>query len=804
MMKKLLLNYLFCLCTLAAWAQNGTLSGTVRDDKGEPLPFTTISTPVGASTKGVQTDFDGLYTIELPAGSYQIKFSYVGLQDQTISQTISAGGTHTLDVALKANNAVLDVVVVTGSKFEKRASEEVNSIAVIKADLVSNQNATSIERSLEKVPGVDIIDGQANIRGGSGYSYGAGSRVMLLMDDMPVLNADSGYPDWDFLPVENLDQVEIIKGASSALYGSSALNGIINLRTAYPKSTPQTKVSLFGVLYGLPRDNRINDTIQKAWWKENGEAPPYEAGLSFGHSQKFGHFDLVMGGYFFDSKSWRATQYSRRGRINFNTRYRMPNVPGLSFGVNLNTQLQGSGSFLIANGANEQIYRLWTALDTLKNKGFALTVDPFVEYFQASTGLKLKLQGRYYKNDNRNNTNQSTLTDYYYGELQAQKRFEDINLIVTGGVVTNRAISNAELYSPDPNNPVTHRASNIAGYLQVDKKFFNKLNVSLGGRYERNEIDGDAEAKPVFRAGLNYEVAKATFLRASFGQGYRFPTIAEKFVVTSLGNVNLGGFGFPVGIYPNSNLKSETGWSAELGIKQGFKISDWMGFVDLSGFINEYQDMMEFTFGVADGLGTFPILVQACPGLFPLEKSPVDLPTGAIAGFQSINIGNTRIVGSEINVAGQGKLFGNPTTVLVGYTFINPKFKTWDSLQNKLSSADVNVLKYRFRHTVKGDLETTLGKFTIGTTLQYYSFMEAIDEAFNCFLPGVQEWRSTHDSGDFILDLRAGYQITPSFNVGFLCKNVFNREYALRPALVDAPRNYTLRLTYNFQGKDKR
>jgi len=70
-------------------------------------------------------------------------------------------------------------------------------------------------------------------QGGSGYSYGAGSRVLVLVDDLPLLSPDAGDVKWDYLPVENISQVEIIKGASSVLYGSSALNGIINVRTAY-------------------------------------------------------------------------------------------------------------------------------------------------------------------------------------------------------------------------------------------------------------------------------------------------------------------------------------------------------------------------------------------------------------------------------------------------------------------------------------------------------------------------------------------------------------------------------------------
>ena len=81
------------------------------------------------------------------------------------------------------------------------------------------------------------LDGQANIRGGSGWSYGAGTRVLVMVDDMPLISGDAGQVQWNLIATENVNQVEIIKGASSALYGSSALNGIINIRTDYTKKS---------------------------------------------------------------------------------------------------------------------------------------------------------------------------------------------------------------------------------------------------------------------------------------------------------------------------------------------------------------------------------------------------------------------------------------------------------------------------------------------------------------------------------------------------------------------------------------
>ena len=850
-MKKLYFPQLFTLAILlfvsaAVLAQDATLSGTVRDKKnGEPLPIVSVSVQVGEQRRGAETDFDGLYTVKVPAGTHTVTFSLVGYEVVKETVTVSAGETKTVDVSLGESSNLLETVVVTGTKFEQKLGEQTVSLEVIKSNLADRVNNTAIDQTIEKVPGVTVIDGQANIRGGSGFSYGAGSRVMLLMDDLPILTADAGFPRWSFLPVENMEQIEIIKGASSALYGSSALNGIINMRTAYPKSEPVTKFSMFSGIYQNPRNNNyyvydkttkaVKDTLQKAWW---GNEQPHEEGFSFAHRQKFGQLDFVTGGYFFNQKSWRESEFDRRGRINLNFRYRFKNAPGLSAGINTNFQKTKSGPFLIWNdlnnlaendsvvgGVDKGAYQLWDATPAIENRSITYSIDPFVEYFNANNNTRHKLLSRYYKNDNKTNTNQSTDSDLMYGEYQFQKRFDNAKLVLTTGVAGTYGKTDSDLFgytvSDGDTSNIIRTASNIGVYLQADKKFFNKLNVSLGLRYESNSINSgidsletSTEAKPVVRIGVNYEAAKYTFIRASFGQGYRFPTIAEKFVRTDLGTVSYPltptlSANIPVGIFPNNNLTSETGWSAELGIKQGVQIGEWRGFVDVAGFINRYNNMMEFTFGAGSDLeAVLGIVWPEVKDLYNQGIRPTQITKGL--GFQSVNIGNTNIVGIDLSFVGQGKIGTIPVNILTGYTYIDPKFQSFDQKEKVLSSISYdengdynealakNVLKYRFRHVAKVDVEATIKKVALGFSLQYNSNMEAIDEAFNKFLPGVADFRAANNKGAAIMSARLTYEMAKNASLGFIVDNLTNVEYATRPAIMDAPRSFTIRLNYNF------
>ncbi|MBK9456357.1 MAG: TonB-dependent receptor [Bacteroidetes bacterium] len=656
MKNSLFVLFVAFICQLGS-SQTAIFSGIITDaNTKEPLIGATVFLN---NQTGTATDIDGSFKIVTTPGDYTFTASYVGYDKQSASITLTERASLVLDIALKPVDGILNTIVVTGSKFEKKLGEETVTIDVIKSDLIQHTNDVKLDQTIQRIPGVSVIDGQANIRGGSGYSYGAGSRVLLLMDDLPILTGDAGFPTWDFIPMENIQQVEIIKGAASALYGSSALNGIINVRTAYPTSEPVTKLSFFSGVYNSPAD-----TAQK-WWADDF---PFFSGANFAHRQKFGKFDLVTGAYVYTQDSYLKEIYQRRGRYNINTRYRINN--NLAVGLNVNAQVNRSSSFFFWDGIDSGLY-VAAPGTTAFNQGFKITVDPFLNWYDEH-GNRHKILSRYYGNHNKTiTTEQSNFNDLFYGEYQYQKHLDKYALVISSGVLASYAMVSAELYGDS-----TYNTSNEAVYLQLDKKWFDKLNVSGGVRYEFNQIAGLKESRPVFRLGANYQVANYTFIRASWGQGYRFPTIAEKYISTSVTGLS---------IYPNPDLTSETGWSGELGVKQGVKISNWQGMIDVSGFISEYDNMMEFTFGY------YP---------FP--------------GFMSLNIGDTRIMGGEISFIGEGKIGTVPTTLIAGYTYIDPKFKDFDSIQNALSSADYNVLKYRFRHTVKFDVESTIKNFVLG------------------------------------------------------------------------------------------
>jgi iron complex outermembrane receptor protein len=749
--KKALFLAIFLLLALSIFAQKATLQGSVIDDRdGAPLFPATIK--VGET--GTITDFDGKFEISIAAGVIKVEVSYVGYETITQEINIANGEIKEIEFSLKEAVNLLQTATVTSGKYEKPLAETTVSLEVIKSDLLESTNARSLDQTLEKLPGVNLVGSQANIRGGSGFSYGAGSRVLLLVNDLPALQSDAGTSNWGDLPVESIEQVEVIKGAASALYGSAAMNGLINVRTSYARSEPETKLSLFGGIYDAPKDKT------KKWWTDTR----YEAGLLFSHKQKFNKLDLVLGGRYYNQKDPREHSDEEQGRLSLGLRYRL--TDRLSVGFNSTYNKQDNQSYFYWLDANEGNYRAHpTTLSASQPTRFY--IDPFISFY-TKNGDHHKFNSRYFSIDNNSTTGTENFSDLYYGSYQFQKKVEPLDLVITAGVVAARTNVTAPLYSD-----TSYALTNNAAYLQIEKKLFDRVNLSAGIRYEYNKIQGPeqignftipggktTDSRPVMRFGANYQAGDNTFFRASWGQGFRFPTIAEKFITTDLG-------GTPIS--PNPELTSETGWSSEIGFKQGFKISNWNGFFDFASFWMEYQDMIEFVY------------------------------TGFTTGFQANNIGNTVIKGIDASIQGQGQLFGINTNIIAGYTYIDPKFKVFTENDLLRSSADFNVLKYRFRHTVKVDIESKFDKFNIGIALFRNSHIEAIDAIFESLVvPGLKDYRTENNNGFYVFNARLGYQVNEHLKLGFLVNNLTNVEFTKRPGLLEPTRLWSMRIDYKF------
>lgn len=699
------------------------------------------------------TDIDGLvtFTADFPI---QIKVEYVSYE--TLVFTWSDQSQNTITIKLKTSRTLLDMVTVTGSKFERNLSESTISLDILQPDIVRSTNVSKSSDVLNKVPGVQILDGQANIRGGSGYSYGAGSRVMLLVNEIPFLQVDAGFPNWNDIPIEALGQVEIVKGAASSLYGSAALNGIVNFRTAYTTAEPETRVMASYTQYLEPEDPF------KKWWTDTR----YQAMASVLHKRKFKKLDLIASGFFNQLRGYLQNTDETRGRIFASMRYRFHERLFLDLAINSNVS-KSSAFFLWKDSGSGAMKALpFTVTNRNSDRHY---IDPALTYIDKKNN-KHKLLWRINFTNNTNDTNQSNKSVNNYGEYQFQNHNKKWDLVSTAGLVGIHNKTDSEILGD-----TTFTGFSWAAFLQVEKKFFDRLFTSAGIRYENVsqfsperfmniEIpDGKAnDDRWISRFGVNYEIGDYTFLRTSWGQGYRFPTLTERFVTTTFGAFS---------IFSNPLLQPETGWTFEIGIKQGVP-GFLKGFVDVSFFHSEYQNMIEFTF--------------------------VPPPT---LGFQPQNIGDIRIRGVEASYMGQAKIGNIDMNSIIGYTYLDPVYKDFDTredIRNSVST-EQNVLKYRSKHLVKVDVEAKYKNIRWGVSFQRASHVINIDRAFEKVPPidadafGIGSYRSVYNNGYYLLDSRISYTFKNKLQLTLLANNILNDEYSLRPALVEAPRNVGIR-----------
>lgn len=772
-----------------------TISGTVLEQGSNEV---LIGVNIISNNQGTSTDINGKYIFQLSPGLHTITYKYIGYENQIKEINVTSESNLIINIELKSSSEKLSTVVVSAGKFNQRIEETTISMEVIKPSLIENKNTTNIKSAMEQIPGLNITDGQANIRGGSGWSYGTGTRVLVLVDDMPLISGDAGQVQWNLIATENINQVEVIKGAASALYGSSALNGVVNIRTSYPKQSeidknPKpgfTKLNMNFGLIDFARRDELN-------W--NGEKRRAFKGLEFLQSYKMPKLDLSIGGNLFLDDGYRQGEKTNRKRFNLNSLYKSEKIKGLSYGLNANFLFQNTASVIIWDSYDRAYIPLNGELTN--TNGDTYNVDPYATFIIGNNRHTLRTRFLKVINDNStigdtiNNVNRSKS---YYSDYQWQKDLEKINLSFTMGTTNEIIFANSKIFQG------SNSRRNHALYTQFDKKI-GKLNISSGARFEyfslnsevKHVINGDsinnfAIGRPVFRAGINYELSPSTFLRSSWGQGYRFPSMAELFVTTNASGIE---------IYANPELKPERGWSSEIAIKQKLKIHKWNGFIDVAAFVMKYNDMMEFTFGQ--------------------WGDPITMPLYGL-GFKSVNIGETQISGLELSFNGQGKINNDLKINLIGgYTYMNPVALEPDKVYTESigqlvingetigpeltynnSSSDPSILKYRYQHIAKIDLEFLYQDFLFGTSLRYNDFMRNIDKIFTDewinqeLIPGINEAREKYRNGDFIIDLRVGYNIDKNSKVSLIINNLLNEEYMSRPADMRPPRTIACQLSF--------
>ena len=672
MKKNIILLITFLLIFSNIQAQSsiyGSLNGTIIDaDTKEPLPGANII--VMGTMLGTISDLKGNFSVrKIPPGKYNIKATMMGYKSIVIEVQINSQAKATVNFNLKETVIETPTLVVTAGKKAQSFQDVPNSISLVTAREIERKNRTFLNEILEYTPGVNVTQGDVNIRGSSGFTLGAGSRVLLLVDGIPMMPGDSGDIKWDIIPLSQIERVEVVKGAGSALYGSYALGGVINIISKEPSEKPFTEIKLSSGIYDKPYYPEMKWTDDLRHFNQ--------ADITFSHKwKKIGY--LISGG------RRESTGYQQNGN------YLKLNLLG-RLDVKFDTQKQLTLQSSWSDDDRGEIFQ-W------RNQHDALEM-PVVAVGDKISSTKFSLNGVYRHLINQKFTYKirtSYFKNYwkhYYHDSDDYSRAHKLGLEIQGDYILNKThsftfgfegvydITKSAMFGD-------HDGSNLAGFFQDEIHLGELVTITAGFRYDYHYVYIDSiyfrsdslytslldttikdnQFNP--KLGFTIKPSLLTTIRASVGRGFRTPTMAEMFTET-----NTSGFN----IIPNPVLKAERAWSYEIGINQ--VLSQNM-LLDIAVFHNDYWNF--------------------------IEPERDDQNT-----VQFINVDRARIRGLELML--QSGWWKRRINAIISYTLLDPQ----DITTGK-------TLAYRPKHLLSCSINFNYRAFQTGLDYRYVSRLDTV------------------------------------------------------------------------------
>lgn len=237
-MKKIFSALAAALCIVLSAGANNTdthIYGHVIDSQtGEHLPY--IVVVLKGTTIGVATDNSGHYVIRhVPEGDFVIEVSAVGYKTQTHEINIRKGRNYEVNFVLEEDLVQIEGVIVSATRSETTRRMSPTLVNVVGTDIYDKTNSTTVAQGLSFQPGVRVENNCQNCGFQQVRINGLdGQYTQILIDSRPVFSALAGVYGIEQLPANMIDRVEVMRGGGSALFGSSAIAGTINIITKEP------------------------------------------------------------------------------------------------------------------------------------------------------------------------------------------------------------------------------------------------------------------------------------------------------------------------------------------------------------------------------------------------------------------------------------------------------------------------------------------------------------------------------------------------------------------------------------------
>ncbi|MEM8969275.1 MAG: TonB-dependent receptor [Bacteroidota bacterium] len=535
----------------------GTLSGKVSAGS-DGLPFATIQ--LMGTTMGTSADEQGNFHMEnIPIGQQSFKISQVGYQSLTHKVEIKGGQATQINISLNEDKLNLDEVVVSGTRYALSRKESPVVVNVVDNKLLNATQSIAISEGLNFQPGVRVETNCQNCGFTQVRLNGLeGAYSQILINSRPIFSALNSVYGLDQIPTNIVERVEVVRSGGSALYGSNAIGGTINIITREPVENTWEIRSNTALIDGDAVDQTFN----------------------------------INGSIVSESLTSGVTFYGmNRHRDSYDA-----NGDGFTELVQLENTVLGARAFF-KPGERSKISVDFSALEEYRRGGDRLDLAPhftdITEELDHNTffgGLNYEL----WSGDDRNKVSiyasaQSTERGSYYGGLGGGRTAEDsllaINaygltedIAVVAGVQYNHYFTNDDVVTVGVENQTYDTEDEIQGYnrlidqqvnttgffAQYEWKPNQRFTALLGARYDVSSVDGNYQIGDINntadinigvfspRATLLYKINENLRFRGGYARGFRAPqAFNEDLHISSVG-------GEPLFVILSEGLDKET------------------------------------------------------------------------------------------------------------------------------------------------------------------------------------------------------------------------------------------------------
>ena len=563
---------LFCYLALALNPMTAaTIQGIVIDES-DNSPLIGANILLSNLEIGSTTDINGEFIFSnINKRQFNLEISMIGYDKYQKSIVIENDEDLKLIIYLKREPIIWETINVVGM-FPSKHSPEITQIIDNKKLL--NKNSSSISGLLKSIYGFDLQMAHAHgrnvnisIRGSSDYKPGGyNNRVLLLIDGFPVSIPNSGAPDWNAIPLENIDRIEIVRGPASSLYGHNSMGGVINMVT---KSNFSKKIFSYDAGIGS-----FNNSIFNLNYSQ--ELKNVQVFTSAGYNYSSGHrfnanHNSIRGSLKLKSDSNNQRNWSLSGIItksnNGQPGFIYPDNPGLiSY-----RQSERVSSYI-------QLFYSFPVFDN----GYlssSIGINHFNTTYNDRDDTPIdKIQG------------QTTYNDQMLLLRNEYQYFFDDKSILTIGAEFGNDQSKADVINSIYKQPIQQT---IAAFSQLKKNINTLLKMDIGIRYDYRWVQGGKNyPKKMFQAfspkfNVYFQSTPDKQYHMSLNRGFRAPSISELFLEheSSYGLQFRG----------NSGLQPEYLTAAEIGFKN-HNNQNHTWFTNI--FYNYYRDMIDFVYSI--------------------------------------------------------------------------------------------------------------------------------------------------------------------------------------------------------------